>query len=296
MSAQPAVLEVEARRQRGLRKLIEASHEEPMDLLTSLPWAIGVDRTKPPKKVRQGWLTGTRFDAMLTPEQRHELLWLENARDVSMFISLEQVLPVLYVGYLNEHDRDLTPEVRDYLMIFSKEEMVHIMTFHRYLQLAGLPLFGAEASSRFALEKLPHMPPVAGILFTLIVEWVAELGAMHGTQHAEVDPLTRALYRRHHVDEARHIAFARWVLEAHFATAPEDQLQPLRAMAKSQLDRLVPAYTFNGGISKYTSFAFPVDVEDPEQVREVCESEANVALNAKRLKPMYDWMTTVGLL
>jgi hypothetical protein len=233
---------------------------------------------------------------MLTPEQRHELLWLENARDVSMFISFEQVLPVLYVGYLNRYGRELPPEVRDYLMIFSKEEMVHIMTFHRYLEAAGLPLFGPEASPRFALEEVPKMPPVAGILFTLIIEWMAELGAMYGTQSAEVDPLTRALYRRHHVDEARHIAFARWVVEAHFARAPEDELQPLRRLAKSALDRLEPAYSFNSEIAKYTSFPFPVDIEDAEQVREVCFSEANLALNAKRLKPMYDWLNKVGLL
>jgi hypothetical protein len=295
MNAPLKVIDVEPRRQGSLRKLIETSHEEPMDLLTSLPWSLGVDRSRPPKKVRQGWLTGTRFDAMLTPEQRHELLWLENARDVSMFISLEQVLPVLYVGYLNRHHRELVPEVRDYLMIFSKEEMVHIMSFRRYLEAAGLPLYGPEASTQFALQQLPQMPPVFGILYTLLVEWVAELGAMSATQSAEVDPLTRALYRRHHVDEARHIAFARWVLESHFANAPEDELEQLRGMAKSQLERLIPAYTFNPGIAKYTSFAFPVDIEDEAQVREVAFSEANLALNARRFKPMNDWLAKVGL-
>jgi len=295
MNAQPRILDVDPRRQRSLRKLIEVSHEAPMDLLTSLPWSVGVDRSKTPKKVRHGWLTGTRFDEQLTPEQRHELLWLENARDVSMFISLEQVLPVLYVGYLNRHDRDLSAEVRDYLMVFSKEELVHIMTFRRYLEVAGLPLFGPEAATQFALEKLPGMPPIAGILFTIIVEWVAELGAMYSTQSAEVDPLTRALYRRHHVDEARHIAFARWVLESHFATAPEDELEQLRMMASSQLERLIPAYTFNPGIARFTSFPFPVDTKDEQQVREVTCSDANVALNARRLKPMNDWLAKVGL-
>jgi P-aminobenzoate N-oxygenase AurF len=295
MNTQLKVLDVEPRRQSSLRKLIETSNEEPMDLLTSLPWSIGVDRAKPPKKVRQGWLTGTRFDRMLTPEQRHELLWLENARDASMFISLEQTLPVIYVGYLTQHDRVLTPEVRDYLTIFSKEELVHIMTFRRYLETAGLPLYGPERSTDFALQQLPQMPPIFGILFTLIVEWVAEQGAMSGTQSAEVDPLTRALYRRHHVDEARHIAFARWVVESHFARAPEDELEQLRTMAKPLHEQMIQAYTFNPGIANYTSFPYPVDIEDEAQVREVTFSEANLALNAKRFKPLNDWLAKVGL-
>ena len=69
----------------------------------------------------------------------------------------------------------LAPEVYEYLMIFQKE-IVHTLMFQRYMKMANLPLF-APADGLFELltQQLPKMHPVAGIICTLLIEWVAEL-------------------------------------------------------------------------------------------------------------------------
>lgn len=296
MSATAIFLDVEERRHKSLQKLIDVSHESPMNYADSLDWERGVDRTLPPKIPAHSWIAGTACEAALTAEQRQEVLWLEIARDVSMFMSLEQTLPVLYVGYLNKYERDLSPEIYQYLMIFSKEEIVHTMVFKRYMQVAGLPQFGPEGSARFLLDELPKMHPAAGILFTLILEWVAELGAMYSTQAEGTDPLTRELFHRHHVDESRHIAFGRWIAESHFANAPTASVEQLRQITRKQIERLIPAYTFNPGIAKFTSFKFPVAPDDEAQIAEIHNSAANRAINEKRFAPLYTWLNKMGIL
>jgi len=294
--AQAELLSVEARREKGLDRLIQNSHADPMDFSDSLDWARGVDWSLPPKAPDQAWLYGTPWYEAMTPEQRHELLWLEIARDVSMFISLEQTIPVLYVGYLNQYESQLRPEIYEYLMIFSKEEIIHTLVFKRYMKLAGLEQFPSEGSVEVALKELRDAHPVAGILFTLIIEWVAELGAMYATQHDGVDPLTRQLFHRHHVDEARHIAFARWIVESHFATAPEDEVASLRDMAKRQVERMVPAYTFIPHVGAYTSFDYPIAIDDQSAADSVLQSAHNLALNQRRFAPLYSWLKKLEIL
>src|SRR5438309_8093023 len=97
------------------------------------------------------------------------MLWREVARDISMFIWLEQRLPPLYVGYINKHRDDIPPHIYEYLMIFS----------------------------------------AVGILYTVLIEWLAELGAMHLARDETIDPLTRQLFIVHHRDEVRHISSGR---------------------------------------------------------------------------------------
>jgi len=72
------------------------------------------------------------------------------------------------------------------------------------------------------------MHPVAGIIATLLLEWVAELSAMFVSQDDVVDPLTREMFHQHHLEEARHIAFGRWVGESFFEHAPDDQATQMR--------------------------------------------------------------------
>jgi hypothetical protein len=148
----------------------------------------------------------------------------------------------------------------------------------------------------FFRDQLPQMPPVAGILITLVIEWIAELGALASTQHDGIDPLTRQLFRRHHVDEARHIAFARWVVESLFDGMSEEELQPIREIARQQFKRLVLAYTYNEEIARFTSFPYPVAVGDVNQMRAVRFSAHNQELNRKRFAPMTAWLAKVGIL
>jgi len=290
MIMQESVLRVEPSREETLSKLIAFSHEGPMDLNDSLPWHLGIDRARPPKQPEHCWLYGTPTHAGLTPEQRLELLWLQIARDVSMFIALEQTIPVLYVGYLNRYEQALPPDICEYLMIFSKEEIVHTLVFKRYMAMAGLPLYERDASVAFALGQLPNMHPVAGILFTLIIEWTAELGAMHSTQADDIDPFTRQMFHRHHVDEARHIAFAKWIVEAYFLNESPERVEPLREMVRQQIKRLLPTYTYAAAIAQYASFDFPVRTDDLPLIRSIWNSPANTELNQRRLAPMLAWL------
>jgi hypothetical protein len=296
MNTQQPVLRLESARQTSLTKLIAHSHEGPMDFNASLDWHVGVDKTRPPKLPEHCWLFGTEAYACLDSAQRLELLWLEIARDVSMFIALEQTIPVLYVGYLNQYERALPPEIYEYLMIFSKEEIVHTLVFKRYMELGRLPRFEPDASVTFALSELPAMHPVAGVLFTLIIEWTAELGAVYSTQAAIIDPLTRQLFQRHHVDEARHIAFAKWIVEAYFASEPPERVNPLREMVRQQIKRLLPTYTYAPMVAKHSSYEFPVRMDDMAQIQSIWHSPANVELNRRRLAPMFGWMKKLDML
>ncbi len=281
---------------RAVNNLISASHEKPMDLNTVLPWASGVDRRLPPKKANQSWIYGTPYYEMLTPEQRNELAWKETARDISMFISLEQTIPPLYIGYINQHSGKMSPEVYEYLMVFSKEEIVHTLAFQRYMQLAGLKLFEPpEGLYDLLAKQLPNMQPVAGILCTLIIEWVAELGAMHGTQSEEIEPLTRALFYQHHIEESRHIAFGRWVGEGYFETAPEKEAQEMRKLIQGVMRRLIPQFTYNPEIAEHMSFDFPIRRDEAAKIEEVRNSPNNNALNARRFKPIFSWLQKLNI-
>ena len=276
---------------RGVAKLITSSHEDPIDLNHVLPWDNGVDKRLKPKPAEQSWLAGTPYWDQLTSEQQHELLWQETARDVSMFITLEQTLPPLHMGYINKYGDTLSPDVYEYLMIFSKEEIVHTLMFQRYMRIAELKRFHpADGLHELMTEQLPQMPPEHGVACTLIIEWVAELGAMHASQFDDVEPMTRKMLYEHHVEEARHIAFGRWVTESYLESAGRPQAQQLRGLLRELMARLVPQFSFNPEISKHVSFRFPFDCDDETKVAEVRNSASNVALNERRFAPINNWL------
>jgi hypothetical protein len=113
---------------------------------------------------------------------------------------------------------------------------------------------------------------------------------MHSTQEAGIDMMTREMFRRHHVDESRHIAFGRWVAEDFFSTAPPAASAGIRDMVKSMMAKLIPLYTFDPLVSRYTSFEFPVQPDDAEGIAAVRESASNVALNQRRFAPLFNWL------
>jgi hypothetical protein len=295
MTKQPPIIPLSERGRLGVESLIEKSHVTPMDLNTVVPWDLGVNRQGLPKKMEHCWIYGTpQFDS-LTEAQRHEVLWLENARDVSMFIMLEQTLPPLYMGYLNAHLNALSPDIYEYLMIFSKEEIVHTLMFTRYMKMAQLPLFAPpDGLHELLTQQLPKMHPVAGIISTLIIEWVAELSAMYVSQDEVVDQLTREMFYQHHVEESRHIAFGRWVGESFFEHAGEAEAAQMRQLMRGLTARLIPQFTYNPEIAKHTSFAFPIACDDHVLIEEVRNSAASQALNEKRFAPVYAWLRKVG--
>lgn len=277
-------------------RLSEVSHRDTMDHATVLPWNEPIDIGIAPKNLDHLWITGTPFAEALTEANRLELAWLETARDISMFIWLEQTLPPLYMGYITRDHARIAPELQEYLMVFSKEEIVHTLTFKRFMAKAGLPLFQPPQGLYSLLtDTLPAMAPPVGVLFTLLLEWVAEMGAMHTTQGPDVEPMTRTLFRAHHHDEARHIAFGRWIAESYFETASAEEVDQVRSMTRQIFPRLVDMYTYNPEIALHTSFEFPVQPDDPEAIETVWRSAANTRLNDERFHVINTWVDKLGL-
>jgi hypothetical protein len=281
----------------GVAKLIANSHAHPMDVASVLPWVNGVDKTLSPKPFEQSWLAGTQYWEQLTQAQRHEVLWQETARDVSMFILLEQAIPPLYLGYVNKNPGALSSDVYEYLMLFSKEEIVHTLMFQRYMKLAGLGLYDPPENLHELLTvHLLSMPPEFGVSCTLVIEWMAELAAMHASQSNDIEPMTRKMFYEHHVDESRHIAFGRWVTESFLETAAEPQAEQLRAMLRGLMARLIPQFTYNPEIAEHVSFEFPVSRNDSVRIAEVRGSASNTALNEKRFAPLNAWLRKLRVL
>lgn len=279
-----------------VRNLSRTSHQRTMDHATVLPWDQPIDRTRLPKDPDHLWIKGTPFHDALTEEQRLELAWIETARDISMFIWLEQTIPPLYMGYVTRYHDRISPELQEYLMIFSKEEIVHTMTFKRFMEKAGLRMFSPPVGLYELLtETLPKMAPAVGVLFTLLIEWVAELSAMHTSQGEDVEPMTRTLFREHHYDEARHIAFGRWIGESYFETAGEEEAEQVRAMSRRIFPRLIDMFTYNPEVALHTSFEFPVAPTEADKIEQVWRSEHNARLNAKRFAEIYAWVDKLKL-
>jgi hypothetical protein len=280
----------------NIRKLVQASHRSFMDVDGVLPWSDGIDMERPPKEPSASWIYGTPYWDVLNDAQRREMLWKETARDVSMFIWLEQTLPPLYVGFVNTYPKSVSPEIYEYLMIFSKEEIVHTLMFRRFMKLAGLPLYSMPDSPYTSLlRKLPVLHPAIGVLWTVTLEWAAELVAMHGSQGVGVEPLTKKMFHEHHVEEVRHITFGRRVVENFFNTASRAEQTAVREQFKPVLDNLIDLLTFNPEIASHLSFAFPADVNDPDVVRAIRSSPNNRILNDQRFKPQRDWFAELGL-
>lgn len=297
MSQQATMLALSAERTAKVRKLSDGSHVKTMDHATVLPWDQPVDKTMYPKNPDDLWINGTRFVDGLSDAQKLELAWLETGRDISMFIWLEQTIPPLYMGYINKYHDRISPEVQEYLMVFSKEEIVHTLTFQRFMGKAGLKQWQPpEGLYQLLTETLPRMDPAIGVLFTLLIEWIAELSAMHTSQGESVEPMTRMLFREHHSDEARHIAFGRWISEAFLASASEEVTMQVKQMAKNIVPRLVDLFTYNPEIALHTSFEFPVPDDDKEKIEEVWRSEHNARLNAVRFADFHAWLDKLKLL
>jgi hypothetical protein len=290
------VLSLAPDRQKQLSLLVEKSHSHYIDLNTVVQWDSGVKRDRMPKRSDHCWVYGTPTWDGLTEAQRLELAWKENARDVSMFVWLEETLPPLFVGYINRFGAQIPVPIHEYMMIFAKEEIIHTLMFRRYLGLANLELFQPpDGLHDLFVKQLPTMHPIAGVLCTYLVENVAEEGAMQGTDGPDVDPLTRDVYRAHHFEEARHIAFGKWVCETFLETAPADVKAQLGGLARAFMSRLVPQFTYNKEISQHLSFDLGIDPQDAIAIEKVRLSDNNRRINHERYGDMLEWMKRVGL-
>ncbi|MEZ5840427.1 MAG: diiron oxygenase [Hyphomicrobiales bacterium] len=273
--------------------LVRKSHDAPMDFHKTVNWALGADRSRPGKKFETVWGYGSPYWDALTDEQRIEVSWLETARDVSVFINLEKILPELLGSYTKRYYESLAPEVEEYLMIFAKEEIMHILTFRRYLAAAGLRQHPPIKYFYDLADVLRESPPEVGLIFTLLIEWCAEEKAIQGSQHDEVDALTREMYWAHHMDEARHIAFGRHVAERYFERTPAAQTAELRGKLKEMVLRIMHAVP---DIAPYASFALPIDLADDEAVNAVRQTPHYQSQIEDRYGSILKWCGKVGIM
>ena len=293
----PIVLD--ERRQKTVRTLINASHRKLLFLDQVVDWEKGIDFSKPPKVAESSWIYGTPYWDMLTPEQRTETLWLETGRDVSYFIWLEQTLPELYVGYVNKYHGELSDEVREYLMVFSREEIVHTLMFRRYLEKANLRLWShPENIPNYSLfeRQLAGKHPVYGICWNLLIEWFAELNSIFQTQTDGIDPLTRQMFKEHHLEEVRHIAFAKTICENYFESAPKEEMAEMQEFFQKGYGFLLDEYTYMPEIALHASFTFPIQPGDTDKIREVRNSPNNQRLNHARFRDVREWCEKYGII
>jgi P-aminobenzoate N-oxygenase AurF len=281
---------------RKIVSLTEHSHSNHINLNTSLRWTESVDRNRWPKRPEACWIYGTPAWDALTQAQRLELAWAETARDVSMFIWLEQALPPLYMGYINKQRHLLQDYLKDYLLVFSKEEIVHIQVFRRYMALTDLAGFNSpEGFYELYVEQLPQLPPVIGMLATLLVEWVAESTAVHAIASKTVEPLTRQMFLLHHREELRHISFAKWVISSLIAEMPTAERMGIRAFTEPVIDRVIRQSAVNREIALHVPFDLGFTYDDEAAVEAARCSANNLRINGERYGPVLTWLRQTGL-
>jgi hypothetical protein len=281
-----------------IQKLTEHSYDDHMDLNAVLPWDDGVRPDLLPKVPRSGWFYGQPAWERLDPEGRHELLRAEIARDVSMFIWFEQTLPPLYMGYINAYGEALPKSIVDYLLVFSKEEIVHTQMFRRYLDLAGLRMYGPpKGLHALFTEVLPSHSPLEGIVATMLIEWIAECTAMHAVDGAGdgdgVEPLTRSMFVSHHREELRHIAFGRWLVAELAADLDPDGLAKLRGFVEFLAEQAIKQSTINPEIADHVPFDLGIDDDDALEAARL--SPHNRRINAERYGNVLEWLRSAGI-
>lgn len=292
-----APLNVPEHAQRLLLNLITKSHEDYIDPLTSIDWSKGIDKTRYPKRKDGCWLYGTEYWDRLSEEQKHEMAWKEIAREASNFIWLEETIPLIFMTAVNQLGTAIPPAVREYMMIFSREELSHILMFRKYLKLADLELFKpSDGLHAFCVNDLPKMPPIMGTLCTLLVEHIAESGAVYLVSNDEVDPLTREIFLRHHQEEARHLSFGKWTTQAYLESASPEEKAKLKGVVENLLGKLILKYTYNPEIANHVSFDFGIAADDAATAEKVRRSAVNDKHNDDRFHSLLLWLKKAGLL
>jgi len=286
------VLSLNEEQTANLLVMIKKSHVHYIDLNTVLDWEKGINRRLNSKRDDHSWVYQTKYWDALTPEQRTDLLWKENAHTVSMFIWLESTLPPLFMSLLHANRGAISGEIFEYMMIFSREEITHILMFRRFLELARLDAFEPPEVMSF-LPQLASMHPIAAILLTYLTEGIAEESAIR-QDRPDGEPLTRKMYKEHHFEEARHLAFGRWIIESFLETCPEEAKFKLGYLARRFMSSIVPLFTYNPEISRYIDYSL-VDPKNVEEIDRVRKSPNNERINQERFGPMLAWMKRLGL-
>jgi len=287
------LLRLGAERTRQLGDLIAISHRSHMELNTVLEWSRGVDRSLPPKRADHSAIHGTPYWDALTECQRLEVLWQAVAQAASQFVWLEEALSPLFIRLLHKNQGRIPEPIREYMMIFCKEEIVHTQMFRRYLKLAGLPLYGG-VQIQSLIEELADMHPIAGVLCVYLGEAVAEEAVIRQSGPG-IDPLTKQLFWEHHKEEARHLAFGRWICEGFFERSSAETRRKVSFLVRSFMSSLVPEFTYSAEVSQHLAFDIGIDPKDADEIRRVRLLPHNQRLAHERWGGLLAWIKRLGL-
>lgn len=275
--------------------LLKKSYDKPLEFRTAIPWDMRPDLSKPAKALSQLWTYGTPFHELLTEEQRIELSWLEIARDVSWLIQLKEQISPLFMGYLNKYGRALRPEVKEYLLVQAKEEIVHALVLKRYLTMANMPTFRRFPALARVSALLPEMHPCIVIAINLVLTWVIDASTVYATQTTGVDVITREVFKVHHADKVRHLDFARRLVEDHFSESSRAHRQRVRLVLNWVIPEMFDSHRFSPEIAAHTCFDFPVNTERQDMVWAIQKSAHNELLDQERFRELHSWLWTMDL-
>ncbi|MEO8378347.1 MAG: diiron oxygenase [Acidobacteriota bacterium] len=252
-----------------------------------------VDRTLAPKREDHSWIYGTSYWDALTPDQRIELLWLEHAHTISALIWFKEGLSPLYTRLIEKYGERISPEVREHMVAFCEEESSHTRMFRRYLRAASLPLY--ERPDLLGLiPAIERVHPIAGILCTYLVQGAIEEATVR--QDADhLDPQTRLVLRKHHLAEARHLAFGKWLCESVLEESSHATKMRTGHLTRGYMGAAIRRFTYHPEISQYLSFDLGIDPNDAEEIERIRRSDNNRRLNDERYGPMLEWVRRMGI-
>lgn len=189
------------------KRLSALSREHFYDVYRTFDWPdeIDPDHLSMPPEVTT--LSGTEVWSSLTDEQIHRLTICETA---TLFANTLHGERLLVSGLATQlYGRDATPEITDYLHHFLDEENKHMIMFGLFCEKYVGRVYPDKKFSLPGHAMAPGEELIRFYAMAMVVEAFGDYYNVRAMQDDRCDPLTRAISRAHHYDEARHLAFDR---------------------------------------------------------------------------------------
>lgn len=202
-------------------RLNRASVSRQMHLEDDHPWDEEVTNTTWLRKREALSIYGTHYYELATEEERRQLSIQELGTWWQAFMVLEKILTEYYMRLINNGAFQARPEIVDYMLHFSREEITHSMIFHKAMDHFQIELFEVpEFLKDFYVDNCEEgKTPLMSIYLTMLLEMVADYYQRFDVDGPEVSPLAKAIIKEHTREEARHIEWAKNMI---FRLAQED--------------------------------------------------------------------------
>lgn len=203
-------------------RLKKASVNRQMHLENDHPWdELVTDKTWLRRREALS-IYGTPYYKLATEDELRRLSFHELGTWWQAFMLLEQILTEYYMRLINNGAFQDRPELIDYMLHFSREEITHSMVFFKAMNHFGIPLFDVpDFLKDFYVDNCEEgSSPLMSIYLTMLIEWVADEYQIFDVDGPEVSPLAKAVVKEHRREEARHIEWAKNMI---YRLAQEDQ-------------------------------------------------------------------------